>query len=94
MFLTGDFNANWDNPILAPIRAELQNCRETAPVTDDGNTFNAWGKKESQDGTDIIDPIFYKGVRAEKYERLNGDYGVPFISDHWPVLGTFRYESK
>ena len=94
VFLTGDFNANWDNPILAPIRAELQNCRETAPVTDDGNTFNAWGKKESQDGTDIIDHIFYKGVRAEKYERLNGDYGVPFISDHWPVLGTFRYESK
>ena len=91
IFLTGDFNANWDNPILDPIRAMLQECRETAPVTDDGNTYNGWGQKNVPAGEDIIDHIFYRGAKAVKYERLDGDYGVPFISDHWPVLGTFRF---
>jgi len=91
VFLTGDFNANWDDPILGPIRDELQECRETAPVTDGRNTYNAWGKKDVPDGTDIIDHIFYRGVNAERYELLTGDYGAPFISDHWPVLGVFRY---
>ncbi len=91
VFLTGDFNANWDNPILGPIREELQECRETAPVTDDGNTYNAWGNKDVPAGSDIIDHIFYRGVKAEKYELLTEDYGAPFISDHWPVLGVFRY---
>ena len=91
IFLTGDFNANWDNPILEPIRAMLQECRETAPVTTDANTFNAWGNKHVQAGEDIIDHIFYRGVRAERYELLDGDYGVPYISDHWPVLGVFRF---
>ena len=91
IFLTGDFNANWDNPILDPIRAMLQECRETAPVTDDGNTYNGWGQKNVPAGEDIIDHIFYRGAKAVKYERLDSDYGVPFISDHWPVLGTFRF---
>ena len=91
VFLTGDFNANWDDPILGPIRDELQECRETAPVTDGRNTYNAWGHKDVPDGTDIIDHIFYRGVKAEKYELLTGDYGAPYISDHWPVQGVFRY---
>lgn len=91
IFLTGDFNANWDNPILEPIRAELQECRETAPVTTDANTYNGWGNKDVPAGTDVIDHIFYRGATAVSYELLNGDYGVPFISDHWPVVGSFKY---
>ena len=92
VFLTGDFNANWDDPILDPIRAELANCRETAAVaTSDHNTYNAWGEKNTDTGVDIIDHIFYRGVTAERYEVLTGDYGAPFISDHWPVMGTFRF---
>ena len=94
VLLTGDFNANWDNPILLPIRAELQNCRETAPENDarEVNTYNGWGKKDAPAGTDIIDHLFFRGLVPVRYEVLNGDYGVPFISDHWPVLGVFRYE--
>ena len=92
VFLTGDFNANWDDPILEPIRAELGNCRETATeATSDLNTYHAWGKKNTDTGVDVIDHIFYRGVTAERYDVLNGDYGVPFVSDHWPVLGTFRF---
>ena len=91
IFLTGDFNANWDNPILDPIRAELQECRETAPVTTDANTYNGWGNKDVPAGTDVIDHIFYRDATAVSYELLNGDYGVPFISDHWPVVGSFKY---
>lgn len=91
IFLTGDFNANWDDPILDPIRERLAECRETAPVTDCGNTYNGWGGKHVPAGEDIIDHIFYRGAKATKYELLTGDYGVPFISDHWPVMGTFVF---
>ena len=93
VFLTGDFNANWDNPILNPIRAELGECREAAPITDNEgiNTYNAWGNNDAPAGESVIDHIFYRGVVAERYDVLNGDYGVPFISDHWPIMGTFRY---
>lgn len=91
IFLTGDFNANWDNTILEPIRGMLQNCRETAPVTDNRNTFNNWGKVPAEGEDEIIDHIFYRGVGAERYELLTGDYGAAFVSDHWPVLGTFRF---
>ena len=91
VFLTGDFNANWDDAILLPIRGFLQECRETAPVTDNRNTFNNWGKVPFEGENVIIDHIFYRGARAERYELLTGDYGAPFVSDHWPVLGTFRF---
>ena len=39
--------------------------------------------------------LLRKAIEADKTgsltDVLNGDYGVPFISDHWPILGTFRY---
>ena len=91
IFLTGDFNANWDDPILDPIREMLQECRETSPVTTDMNTFHNWGRKNVPAGEDIIDHVFYRGATAEKYEVLTGDYGAAFVSDHWPVMGTFRF---
>lgn len=90
IFLTGDFNANWDNPILDPIRGLLQNCRETAPETDNRNTFNNWGKVPLEGEDQIIDHIFYRGAEAGRYEVVTADYGAPFVSDHWPVMGSFR----
>ena len=94
VFLTGDFNANWDDPILDPIRERLAECRETAPETDGGNTYNGWGGKNVPAGEDIIDHIFYRGAEAVRYQRLTGDYGVSFLSDHWPVMGTFILRMK
>lgn len=91
VFLTGDFNANWDDAILLPIRDFLRGCRETAPVTDTRNTFNDWGKVPFEGENVIIDHIFYRGAQAERYELLTGDYGAPYVSDHWPVMGTFRF---
>ena len=55
VFLTGDFNANWDDPILNPIREKLQECRETAPVTDNRNTFNSWGKVPAEGAKEEMD---------------------------------------
>lgn len=91
IFLTGDFNANWDNPILEPVREMLQECRETASETDNRNTFNNWGKVPFEGENEIIDHIFYRGATAQRYSVLTGDYGAPFVSDHWPVMGTFRF---
>ena len=91
IFLAGDFNVNWDSPVLDPIRQMLLGCRETAPVTDDWNTYHGWGEVNIPAGEGIIDHIFFRGAEAERYELLFGDKGAPFFSDHWPVLGVLRY---
>ena len=37
-----------------------------------------------------IDHIFYRGAEAQEFITVNGhDYGVYFISDHYPVTCTF-----
>lgn len=83
VILTGDFNAKIEDPSLAPIRKTLDYSREKAPVTDSLGTFNNWGKNEN---VTIIDHIFYRGVTPERYRVITDDYGVPYISDHYPIL--------
>lgn len=91
IFLTGDFNANYDNKILNPIRNYMKMSRETAPISDTLNTFNNWGAIEPLTGKNIIDHIFYKNAAPLKYETLTGHYGVPFISDHYPIIANFKF---
>jgi len=91
VFLTGDFNANYDNEILNPIRDYMKMARETAPVSDTLNTFNNWGKIEPNTGRNIIDHIFIKNATPLKYETLTGQYGVAYISDHYPIMAVMSY---
>lgn len=90
VFLTGDFNANYDNSILAPIREFMKMAREESPVSDTLNTFNNWGKTVPMDGQNIIDHIFCKNATPFKYETLTGSYGVQFVSDHYPIIAYFN----
>lgn len=89
VFLTGDFNSNYDSRYLDPVREYMQNGRETAPETCDYNTFNNWGTI-APDGPreSIIDHVFYRNATPSKYEILTGNYGAEFISDHYPIVLT------
>lgn len=83
----GDLNSGIDDPIFDPLKAVLAVGRDVADPTDRGGTFNAFG---AAPGTIVIDHIFCRGALDPQLSTLRGDYGAPFISDHYPVLFTFR----
>lgn len=86
----GDLNSDINDPNLAPLCSLLDNARDLADPTDRRGTFNGFG---SAPGNIVIDHIFCRGVDSLStpvLETLRGDYGAPFISDHYPVGFTFR----
>jgi len=91
VFLTGDFNANYDDYILDPVREFMGMSREVAAVSDTLNTFHNWGTIDNNTGESIIDHIFYKNAAPLKYKTITEQYGVKFISDHYPAVSVFEY---
>ena len=83
--VTADFNATTDEEIFAPLYAVADDARVVATESDLGTTYNGWGKSASQ-----IDHIFCCGYDVESFAVLDGDYGVPYISDHYPVVAELR----
>ena len=52
-------------------------------------TFNNY----SDTGGYILDHIFYGGnVTPEQYDVVTNDYGVKYISDHYPVIFKCSYK--
>jgi endonuclease/exonuclease/phosphatase family metal-dependent hydrolase len=90
MVLTGDMNVYPDDPCLKELRELMEDARETAPVTDNDQTWHDWGKVS---GNPPIDYVFYSGFRdCNKFEVIRQSYeGVPYVSDHYPVKATLRY---
>ena len=82
IFVTGDFNGTIDNPCMQPLLDNFGYARlDTETVDEQTGTFNFWGESAS-----IIDHIFFKGVEGKEYKVVKSDYGVPYISDHYPVI--------
>lgn len=44
------------------------------------------GATGNSDNEPVIDHIFYRGATPLTFRVLRDDYGVPFISDHYPVV--------
>lgn len=83
----GDFNSELADSLLTPMQAVLGYARHDSPTTDNKGTFNDWGR--AAEGY-IIDHIFYIGVAPQEYRTLDGNYGAPYISDHYPIAFTFE----
>lgn len=85
VILTGDFNSDISDAIFRPLDANgMVAAREVAPVTSHANSYNGWGQ-----GGGVIDHIFFRDVTPLTFRTLDGDYGAPYISDHYPVSLTF-----
>lgn len=85
IILGGDMNSTLDDPIFKPLEEhQLLPARDMAPVSDFGPTYNGWGKGSGQ-----IDHFFVRSVDVQQFSVLRGDYGVPYVSDHYPVSITF-----
>lgn len=88
VIVCGDFNTTVDHEALAPIRGWMQDARSTAAVSDNLASFNDWGKRELW-----IDHIFYRRCKILGYKTIVNDrehYGVPYLSDHNPIVGYFK----
>jgi len=87
VFITGDFNALIGNSILEPIIEEFLSARRFAERSDNNNSFNAWGRGYLNRN---IDYIFYRNSKALSFKTVTKDYGVPYISDHYPIISHFE----
>lgn len=91
VILMGDFNMTADDARLAKIFDNYDESRRCSPITDDRGTYNAF-KLDFKPLT--IDFIFSKRLHCSAHRTLDGDYGVPFISDHYPILFEFEFVEK
>ncbi len=80
--LGGDLNSTIEDPIFDPLKKFMSPAREKAPVTDRKGTYNGWGQAPN---SMIIDHLFVRNLKCLSYRTLDGDYGVPYISDHYPI---------
>lgn len=88
-FLTGDLNARLSDPAFEPLRASFHDARN-APETDDTRTFNAFGRAIGL-FVGRIDFVLYKNAEVKRFETMNQNFGVRFVSDHYPVFAEFVY---
>ena len=83
----GDMNSGIDDSIFLPLKyRKLLSARDIASVTDTAYTFNGFGKSSLS----RIDHFFVRGWEVEEFRTLNGDYGVPYVSDHYPIVVKLR----
>lgn len=86
-FLTADFNSNVTDACFAPLHVYMRDARANAAVSDDYPSWNGYGAS-----TGRLDHVFFSGdnCTAREFRTLRDDYGVPYISDHYPVDACFR----
>lgn len=89
ILIGGDMNSNERDTIFNSFfHAGLANCRDMAPTADTAYTYNAFGKG----APNRIDHFFHRGLTLKSFRTLNGDYGIPYISDHYPVELIFFFD--
>lgn len=85
----GDLNTTLEAGLLEDMQGSFRYARGEAPGSDFyTGTFNGFGSANK-----LIDHIFYEGaVVPVKYWVDKTGYGVPFLSDHYPLLFRFDYK--
>lgn len=90
VIIGGDLNSSIDDPIFDPMKSEYLVARDIADPSDFEGTFNGFG---SAPNNIVLDHFFCRGIDLEQKPVLmvlRGDYGAPYISDHYPVVFDFR----
>ncbi len=83
----GDMNSTIDDNIFqAFYNTGFKVARDLPSVTSRVDTYTGFGK----DKPSLIDHFFVRNVEVELFRTLNGDYGVPYISDHYPIEMVIR----
>ena len=87
VFVCGDFNMDSDDPSMAPLLSWMKEAAQEAPGADRGSTFNGFGL----DTRPLkIDHVFFRDAEAVSFRIVRDDFGVKYVSDHYPVLAEFE----
>ncbi|MDR3046369.1 MAG: endonuclease/exonuclease/phosphatase family protein [Bacteroidales bacterium] len=85
----GDLNSAITDKIFNPLKKNMKIARKCSTITDNKGTFNGFGSAPT---SIILDHIFCKNIECKSFRTLDGDYGVPYISDHYPIEFVFEIE--
>ena len=91
LFLTADFNMVSSHEAMDVIESYMHNTREVAPeaLTDYDRTYNGFNESTFS----IIDHIYCSNdLKVVEYHTINEDYGVPFVSDHYPIYAIIKLQ--
>ena len=91
VFLSGDFNSTIDNPIFEPLKDFMKESRNNPVMTDEKATYNGFDIASNNTPDHKIDYIFYRNAQSVGFKTLDGSYGVPYISDHYPIEADFTF---
>lgn len=106
MVLVGDFNIRPDSDNLVELNKVMKSARNVARKTVADGSFNGWGEYAKSAGAPswqgeapakgvapIIDYIYISGFAScLEFKVLNETYvGVPYISDHYPIMTTLKF---
>lgn len=87
VFVCGDFNMDISDTSMKPIMEWMSEACQEAPDTDTRQTFNGFG-------IDVrplrIDHVFYRNADPVSFRVVTDDYGVEYVSDHYPVYAVFE----
>lgn len=94
VLLSGDMNSSLADTIFTPLfEAGFLPFRWLTPQTDEEESFNGYGIVSNafanNTGANVIDHFFAKNLFAIQFKTLVGFYGVPYISDHYPIIAEF-----
>lgn len=92
VFITGDFNMLFGNKRLKALTNNYFAAHKNAERTDGYASFNGFGKWGGILARNI-DFIFFLNAKSLQYQTINKNYGIPYISDHYPILARFKYQS-
>ncbi|MCR5519639.1 MAG: PQQ-binding-like beta-propeller repeat protein [Bacteroidales bacterium] len=92
--LSADWNLEETDPILAPILDSYASARQTAPLTDNIETFHWWGSQSTISKHQHLDHIFWAGFeKCLRFRTLNMKWEKLWISDHHPVYAIFQFKT-
>lgn len=91
IFITGDMNCSYaaddaSREALTPYYQWMSAARDIAPAGD-AYSFNNYGSGTATPKRNL-DHIFYRDATAVSFRTITDNYGVPYISDHYPILLT------
>lgn len=78
----GDMNSEIINNDFQPLYdAGFTPARRLASRTDFRNSYNAFGYEPGA----MNDHFLVRDINVQRFRTINKDYGVPYISNHYPV---------
>lgn len=96
VFVTGDMNASYApadprRESLTPYFENMLSARDEAVFTNSRSSFNGFGRVAPEIRGKNLDHIFYLRAKPLLFETIDyPGYGVPWISDHYPILCHFE----